>query len=688
MASELTKTKRKRTAKRNIVLNNLLPSCENILQSEKSEDTLDEARVLQEALKEAAVEVKRLDEMVSDLTEDDAEFELNENESYKFILKTKKMDGKLTSLLSSKKEVVAAVAPTEVKIDRLGVKLPKIKIKTFDGDAMNWKAFIEAFDATIDIRVNISPIEKFTYLRGFLSGDALQTIQGMPLTQDNYKNAKDMLEKRYGNPQLIVSSHMNALLKLDKVVSTRAKELRELYNKVEINTRALRSSGISTEHFGALLIPVVLEKLPNIVRLQISRKLGSNNWSIEDFMESINDEITARENFEYLKKCGGTDEFEDVKDTPHTTTSLSIQQSKRVCIFCGNMNHFSDRCDIITDVNLRKQKIRELRFCYKCLKPNHIAKNCRKKIFCYKCKTQNKHHTAICDTELRSSSTNVTRSDKSVILQSASGYVTDETEKKFEEIKILLDNCSQQTFITDRVVKKLGLNPVAEVERKINAFGSEKGTNMKLKEYRLVLKPMDKSNSIYVKALAMPQICAPICRRLINSAIQQNNFLKTLKLADNMNNVSGNVDMLIGADVYWDIVSGNLKRNPSTGLVAISSSLGWLINGPVIGDYDKSTYNVNMATSHVLIMQSEKSEEKLLSEEIRKFWSLDLLGITENESLNTEDMGNITFEKGRYKIELPFIEGHPYLPDNLTLSMKRLEKLKERFDKNDDLKKQ
>ena len=90
MASEQTKTKRKRTAKRNIVLNNLLPSCENILQSEKNEDTLDEARVLQEALKEAAVEVKRLDEMASDLTEDDAEFELNENESYKFILKTKK----------------------------------------------------------------------------------------------------------------------------------------------------------------------------------------------------------------------------------------------------------------------------------------------------------------------------------------------------------------------------------------------------------------------------------------------------------------------------------------------------------------------------------------------------------------------------------------------------------------------
>ena len=38
--------------------------------------------------------------------------------------------------------------------------------------------------------------------------DALQTIEGLPLTNQNYTNAKDLLKARYGNPQLIISSHM------------------------------------------------------------------------------------------------------------------------------------------------------------------------------------------------------------------------------------------------------------------------------------------------------------------------------------------------------------------------------------------------------------------------------------------------------------------------------------------------
>ena len=260
-----------------------------------------------------------------------------------------------------------------------------------------------------------------------------------------------------------------------------------------------------------------------------------NLKKIKDFMTAINEEVTARENFEYLKKRS-LDEFEDTKEKLSSTMSLSVQQNRRVCLFCGSSDHYSDRCDVITDISLRKQKLRELKCCYKCLKPKHVASMCKKKVFCYKCKTQNKHHTAICDKDVKSSSANVARSDKSIILQSASAYITDEKETTLEEILVLLDSGSQQTFVTEKIVKKLSLKPINEVKRMINAFGSEKGTIMKLEEYNLVLKPMDKSTSIYVKALAVPKICAPICRRLGDYAIAQNEFLRHLNLADNMNN--------------------------------------------------------------------------------------------------------------------------------------------------------
>ena len=46
---------------------------------------------------------------------------------------------------------------------------------------------------------------------------------------------------------------------------------------------------------------MVLEKLPKVIRLQISRKLEKNNWNMEEFLVAINAEIIARENYEFLK---------------------------------------------------------------------------------------------------------------------------------------------------------------------------------------------------------------------------------------------------------------------------------------------------------------------------------------------------------------------------------------------------
>ena len=169
--------------------------------------------------------------------------------------------------------------------------------------------------------------------------------------------------------------------------------------------------------------------------------------------------------------------------------------------------------------------------------------------------------------------------------------------------------------------------------------------------------------------------------------MEQNQFLKVLKLADKANSKNNDVDMLIGAEVYWNIVGGNLKRSPKTGIVAISSALGWLVNGPIADEPEKEGKSVNMAVLHVLKVQCEKKSEKMLSESITEFWRLDSIGINQKEiSMDNEYMGSITFENNRYIAELPFKEGHPMLTDNFTLCKKRLKSLKERLDKIKELK--
>ena len=54
----------------------------------------------------------------------------------------------------------------------------------------------------------------------------------MTLTAANYKAAVEILQRRFGSKQQIISKHMDILLNLDSVVSASAKALRHLYDHV------------------------------------------------------------------------------------------------------------------------------------------------------------------------------------------------------------------------------------------------------------------------------------------------------------------------------------------------------------------------------------------------------------------------------------------------------------------------
>ena len=58
-------------------------------------------------------------------------------------------------------------------------------------------------------------------------------------------NAIDILKERFGNKQLIISSHMEALLKLKPVTEfSDIKGMRAVLDKVEIQVRGLQALGI------------------------------------------------------------------------------------------------------------------------------------------------------------------------------------------------------------------------------------------------------------------------------------------------------------------------------------------------------------------------------------------------------------------------------------------------------------
>ena len=92
--------------------------------------------------------------------------------------------------------------------------LPKLSVPTFSGELLAWQTFWDLFYVAMHVNPNPGGIQKFSYLKAHLVGDAARTIAGLPLTDTNYHHAIAILEGRYGQHHKIVKAHMQDHLHL------------------------------------------------------------------------------------------------------------------------------------------------------------------------------------------------------------------------------------------------------------------------------------------------------------------------------------------------------------------------------------------------------------------------------------------------------------------------------------------
>ena len=167
--------------------------------------------------------------------------------------------------------------------------------------------------------------------------------------------------------------------------------------------------------------------------------------------------------------------------------------------------------------------------------------------------------------------------------------------------------------------------------------------------FSLQLQGEDGVLDIELSALAFPVICSPVSTRI---NIQEFPHLDGLQFADNLDGGDQSIDMLLGADYYYKIVTGEVIKG-DTGPTAVGSKLGWLLLGPT------STTTSSYTMSHLVIdgrremLFEEKGNDELVSN-LKRFWDLESLGIVQkNESIaSTDILRDITFNGKRYEVGL------------------------------------
>ena len=261
-----------------------------------------------------------------------------------------------------------------------------------------------------------------------------------------------------------------------------------------------------------------------------------------------------------------------------------------------------------------------------------------------------------------------------VLLPIAQAIVYNPAQPEFRvRVRVVLDTGSQKSYVTTGIQGNLNLVSKGKRSMSIATFGSARGSRRTCEIVELGVELCDGTSQL-LRVFAVPVICEPIAGSRVNLSVDQFPHLRHLELSDPITcGESRGIDVLVGSDYYWNLVTGKILSGPS-GPTALETRLGCGPATLIDGCEDPAT----LVTHTLAVNVPEQLDERL-----RSFWDVESLGNCDEVSSVTEEFDkNITFRDGRYEVPLPWKSFYTNLPDNYRLSHKRLIGLLRRLKQN------
>lgn len=677
---------------------------------------LDKA-VLTDCIEEFDKRLNALDEaqcnLELELDEADLENDIEESANYRDQARGPRIKAAklLAALLADDKDSHSSGTRSTAKAD---VKLPKLELPDFSGEPLEWQSFWDQFRAVID-ESDLPDVNKFTYLRSLLTGEAKAAIKGLSLTSAHYKHACELLEQRFGRKERLIFAHIQDLLNISVPKSSKVSVLWKLQDELQSHVRSLEALEVTGSQFGVILTPLILSRLPLDVRMEWARDGEGHEGDLPFLLDFLAGEIKRRERSQSYKDCGTESRViseSRQQKSPASASALPVSSSDNdnnhnsvSCNLCSK-KHSTDKCWNITriPVSERAAKIRKAGLCYKCFSKSHLSPKCSAK--CPWC--AGTHHKLLCmgdknkmsgasglsdQTDLKSvnmgiqtSHTGVTNTSHlststPVLLQTA--RVTVKGRSGLVQATVLFDTGSDRSYISRSLVDKLGPQWVGNQHVAYAAFGSKKPSKS---EFRNVFNVYLKGNNGDFHSLLVtevPVICAPVYSPEIPRSVMDS--FGNLPWADSGQvGQAVSVDILIGLDAYWRFINGGkVVSIPDQRLCAQESVFGWIVSGALV-----ESGLAHSAVSHQLFCVSDVPESQL-----RTLWDLESIGITKDEPSDALDQvlndfhENLSFSEGRYEVALPWKStiAAQKLKDNENQARARLASLDRKLARNPEL---
>ncbi|GFO17393.1 gypsy retrotransposon integrase-like protein 1 [Plakobranchus ocellatus] len=610
------------------------------------------------------------------------------------------------------------------------VNLPRLQLPKFGGDILEFQEFCDQFTAVIDNREDISAVNKFSYLQSLLLGNARSCLQGLALTAVNYDTAKEILLRRFGRTERVIVAHIQKLLNISAKAT-----LWEIYDKVQVHVRSLANLNVTGQNYGLVLAPIILHQLPHGSRLEWARTGEGKEGDVEYLLNFLYEEIQRRERSSQLDlaadRSSTSGKSEVRKKSPKTTGSGLIasggntSSSNKKCGFCSQP-HYSDKCPSIKGLSAdqRKEKVRSMKLCFKCLSTKHSVWSCQKT--CFFCRgphhsTLHRHRDQFCaggsaqfrdsrhpvqqhprdqhqlgfpnrppfspgsyraaGTHLPAPSQNPTDIHHACYSQSSARGMSTlmqviQTHVDGHQINILFYSGTDFSYIREDTAKKLNLPKVGYQCTTISAFGGTMHKDQQQKVFNI------KIGGVNLNLLCLKTITQPLYRPPV--PVEELSAFKHLPVHDSLLYESGFcIDILVGLDFTQELM-GRQSVHAGNGLVAQETKLGWMVSGsyPCIRTAKKNAKAALFSCSH-----------KPTEENIRRLCELDSIGILRDNGEVPESIVFKEFKKkvsisnGRYQAGLPWKGGDmkDRLVSNVNVAHKRLYTLDRKLSSDSEL---
>lgn len=585
-------------------------------------------------------------------------------------------------------------------------KLPKIQMKTFNGDLKEWLGFWSQFQKIHDDK-NLHASDKFQYLMQAMAEntEAREIVLSYPLTEDNYPKAVESLKKRYGDNDLLLQVYVREMLNL-VISNVTAKEkvpLARMYLQLESHLRSLKSLNLEKADPATWLYPLVESSLTEEVLLAWQRSPQSTKDGTKEnppktrldyLMEFLEGEVQikqkislAQSSFQMhsepkreagMKKGKGFNQ-----DKVPTLAGLHVGESTSSCVFCGR-RHESKECFSAQTMTMEEKmsKLKEGKCCFKCCSP-HYSKFCKAKVRCVVCLKQ--HVPVMCPVihERKGEVMNKPVKEPEDKIEVSAGFVNHMCTGQVilntltvqaigrdtkRTVRVLVDNGSQRSYITKRLARELSLEKTGEESVIHSLFRGSQTAVIPHSRYLVKLQPCGGGAPCQISVRDDEKLCGGIPRipKTANSKILNELKQKRIWISD-VGDTAPPIEIIIGADVFGKLLTGKIIQL-DCGLTAFETKLGWTVQGEVETGTSRATEEINLAATDASIAD---------------LWSLETIGIRDPvEVKSTADQDAEAKEEflkslsrkedGRYVVKLPWAKGHPPLPRNYEVAVKRL----------------